>query len=78
MTGFEITAKHNILCQPGRKIKMLVVKAKADTHGTCTEWKRLIVIKPYEHHVLMEHEKGYRESFTHFDVEQMIRKGEIK
>lgn len=78
MTGFEITAKHNILCQPGRKVKILIVKAKADTHGIYTEWKRLTVIKSYKHHVLMEHEKGYRESFTHSDIEQMIRKGKIK
>lgn len=78
MTEFEITAKHNILCQPGRKIKMLVVRAKADTHGTSAEWERLTIVKPYKHHVLMEHEEGYNESFTRFDIEQMIRKGEIK
>ena len=77
MNGFEITARHNILCQLGRRIKIKTQAQKIDTHNTA-KWEKYTVIKSYEHFVLMRHEKGYRESFTHFEIEQLIRRNELK
>lgn len=77
MTDIEITAKHNILCQPGRRVKMLTYGGK-ENNVILTKWTRWTVVKSYKDYVLMRSEKGYLECFSHFDIEQMIRKGEIK
>jgi hypothetical protein len=77
MTAFEITAKHNIICQPGRRVKILSYGGK-ENNVPYTKWVRWTVVKSYRDYVLMRSEKGYRECFSHFDIEQMIRKGEIK
>ena len=77
MTELEIDATVNTICRPGRVVKILSYGGK-ENNVPYTKWVRWTVVKSYRDYVLMRSEKGYRECFSHFDIEQMIRKGEIK
>jgi hypothetical protein len=77
MTEFEIDATFNTICRPGRVVKILTRCGKEE-NVPVRVWKRWTIIKTYEHHVLMQSEQGYHESFSNIDIREMIRKGEIR
>lgn len=76
MPEFEVEAKMNMLCKPGRIVQ---IRTKEITGGRnfIIHWKKWTVIKRYKHHVLMSC-RGYRESFTNTDIKEMIRKEDIR
>lgn len=57
---------------------MILTKSGKEENIPIRVWKRWTIIKVYEHHVLMQSEKGYKESFSNTDIREMIRKGEIR
>lgn len=77
MTDFEIDAVYNTICRPGRVVKILTKGGKEENVPirVCKCWA---IIKVYEHHVLMQSEQGYHESFSNTDIREMIRKGDIR
>lgn len=77
MTEFEIDAAFNTICRPGRVVRILT-KGGKEENVPVRVWKRWTIIKVYKHHVLMQSEYGYRESFTRIDIVEMIRRGEIR
>lgn len=77
MTEFEIDAIFNTICRPGQVVKILTKSGKEE-NIPIRVWKRWTIIKVYEHHVLMQSEKDYHESFSNTDIREMIRKGEIR
>lgn len=77
MTEFEIDATFNTICRPGRVVKILTKGTKEDNIPV-RYWRRWTIVKAYEHHVLMQSEQGYHESFSNIDIREMIRKGEIR
>lgn len=77
MTEFEIDAIFNTICRPGRVVKILTKNGKEE-NVPVRVWKCWTIIKVYEHHVLMQSEKGYHESFSNIDIRELIRKGEIR
>lgn len=77
MTEFEIDAAFNTT-RPGRQMVRILTKNGKEENVPIRVWKRWTIIKVYEHHVLMQSEKGYHESFSNTDIREMIRKGEIR
>ena len=77
MTEFEIDAIFNTICRPGQVVKILTKSGKEENIPVRV-WKRWTIIKAYEHHVLMQSEKDYHESFSNIDIRELIRKGEIR
>lgn len=77
MTEFEIDAIFNTTC-PGRQMVKILTKNGKEENVPVRVWKRWTIIKVYEHHVLMQSEKGYHESFSNTDIREMIRKGDIR
>lgn len=77
MTEFEIDAIFNTICRPGRVVKILT-KGGKEENVPVRYWRRWTIVKAYEHHVLMQSEQGYHESFSNTDIREMIRKGEIR
>lgn len=77
MTNFEIEITYNMICRPGQVVKILTKSGKEE-NVPIRVWKRWTIIKVYEHHVLMQSEQGYHESFSNIDIREMIRKGEIR
>ena len=77
MTDFKLEATFNTICRPGRVGKILTKNGKEE-NVPVRVWKRWTIIKVYEHHVLMQSGKGYKESFSNTDIREMIRKGEIR
>lgn len=77
MTEFEIDAIFNTICRPGRVVRILTKSGKEENIPVGV-WKRWTIIKAYEHHVLMQSEKGYHESFSNIDIRELIRKGDIR
>ena len=77
MTDFEIDAVYNTICRPGRVVKILT-KGGKEENVPIRVWKCWAIIKVYEHHVLMQSEQGYHESFSNTDIREMIWKGDIR
>lgn len=77
MTEFEIEVTFNVICKPGRIVKMLTNAGKEDNR-ILKEWKCWTIIDTYEHHVLMQSKKDYHESFSNINIREMIRKGDIR
>lgn len=77
MTEFEIDAIFNTICRPGRVVRILTKNGKEE-NVPIRVWKRWTIIKAYEHHVLMQSEQGYHESFSSINIREMIRKGDIR
>ena len=77
MTEFEIDAIINTISRPGRVVKILTKNGKEENIPV-RGWKRWTIVEAYEHHVLMQSEMGYHESFSNTDIREMIRKGEIR
>lgn len=77
MTDFKLEATFNTICRPGRVVKILTKNGKEE-NVPVRVWKRWTIIKVYEHHVLMQSGKGYKESFSNTDIREMIRKEEIR
>lgn len=76
-TEFEIEATFNVICKPGRIVRMFTNAGKEDNR-ILKEWKCWTIIDTYEHHVLMRSAQGYHESFSNTDIRELIRKGEIR
>lgn len=77
MTEFEIDATFNTICRSGRVVKILTRCGKEE-NVPIRVWKCWTIIKTYEHHVLMQSEQGYKESFSNINIREMIRNGEIR
>lgn len=76
MTEFEVEATCNMICKPGRKVRIEVQVGK-EGNKTYTV-KTYTVVKRYEHHVLMRCRNGYNESFSNIAIQEMVQKGAIK
>lgn len=77
MTEFEIDAAFNTICRPGRVVKILTKNGKEE-NVPVRVWKCWTIIDTYEHHVLIQSEQGYKESFSNIDIRELIRKGDIR
>ena len=59
-------------------INKFLTKGGKEENVPIRVWKCWAIIKVYEHHVLMQSEQGYHESFSNTDIREMIRKGDIR
>ena len=78
MTEFEVEAIFNTICRPGSKVRISTKIGCSEDHIPVRMWKHWTVVKKYDNHVLMISRAGYCESFTKFDIKDMIIKGEIR
>lgn len=77
MTDFEIDAIYNTICRPGRVVR---IQTKGDREGyiPVMVWKRWTIMEVHRRYVVMKSVSGYLESFSTWDIRNMIKNGGIR